>query len=953
MLRTLAKKPLQPDQQSTRGVSVDAFADDLKPKFGDKWRHGFDLELSFWDFAGQLEYSAAHEFFMSTRQSVYVIVYSVLDDDESTMQQLLHWLSVIPEFAASPHMRLMIVGTKIDMVPYSELKGVLRCKRGVVLQVVEAKGLVHKIRQPDDVLFVSSLQSFESPGLNMTWASCRRGLKLRIYDNCVDVFACQDARQLQLLKYPKPCIEMKNLVEKLRKELKKKQTLPCCRLDHVDAISILSKILDSNDKDQRKSYYKTDLVIMALDILDDLGIIVRYGGDGSLNVSESASSVPCICLQPQFLPGIMSLLVDPQTLLPAVTTIDALMHLMENNTDVSFISKASPIELKHQLIQLLESVGIVRRYGDSQKLLVPLALRGRPVCWSQIIHGRSNALLLGWRLGVSPTASVPAASFMQLMLDKCTDAERMWGCAFAYDVPSHQDGGASSTIYVRLREDRRSVDVVAVMDEGHSSDNVARQELDGISRLLGKDFNGANERMHLCPMCCSADMFVRCGSVHAFHNQEVTAGIALHCSRYHDVTATDVTRGKLTKLDTGPLPFVYPSRFHELQLPWQRVAAGGIINNSASAQNLPVSSDDAARSALGTLALQAAASLPVQPVLPFLGRRLASSAPSPGFSRTSHLLDAADCSSEVGADAVFDTDATVASTAADTQRDAFADGTFTDVSFFVLTGQVSAGDVIAAEDLPEFMRQLDMCSSRDCQCHVKLSSGQRKMLHFSYTVGQRIPNTFCDQPIASIFPANIGDRAQHPQAPRLPRFCAHDNVLVLFGPVQRHTKFLVFPGSSMNLQLCRLTPALCQNDLTAACCWSELQVRIGRSCAFVVQAERAHHSRQDQFSVVMGLEFDMYEITALTLMRNDARAESFTANLQELEQRAQTLPLSPHWHKTPHDIVRSICPKRLHCFCAQRICGAGCCSECRVRGLQGGHRAVWHRRRASGRHGRR
>ena len=94
MLRALAKKPLLPDQLSTRGVTVDAFADDLKLCLRDKMRHGFDLELSFWDFAGQLEYSAAHEFFMSTRQAVYVIVYSVLDDDESIMQQLLH-LSLI------------------------------------------------------------------------------------------------------------------------------------------------------------------------------------------------------------------------------------------------------------------------------------------------------------------------------------------------------------------------------------------------------------------------------------------------------------------------------------------------------------------------------------------------------------------------------------------------------------------------------------------------------------------------------------------------------------------------------------------------------------------------------------------------------------------------------------------------------------------------------------------
>jgi hypothetical protein len=188
---------------------------------------------------------------------------------------------------------------------------------------------------------------------------------------------------------------------------------------------------------------------------------------------------------------------------------------------------------------------------------------------------------------------------MKVMLDKCADAERMWGCAFAYDVgePAAAGGRGSSCMFVRLREDRRSVDVVAVMDEGHGSDDVVRLELDSISQLLGKDFNGANERMHLCPMCCSADMFVRCGAVHAFHIQEVAAGIALHCSRYHDVTATDVTRGKLTKLVTDSLPLVHhPSRFHELQLPWQRVTAGDIINNSAAGQHFLVSGEvDVAR----------------------------------------------------------------------------------------------------------------------------------------------------------------------------------------------------------------------------------------------------------------------------------------------------------------------------------------------------------------------
>ena len=54
----------------------------------------------------------------------------------------------------------------------------------------------------------------------------------------------------------------------------------------------------------------------------------------------------------------------------------------------------------------------------------------------------------------------------------------------------------------------------------------------------------------------------------------------------------------------------------------------------------------------------------------------------------------------------------------------------------------------------------------------------------------------------------------------------------------------------------------------------------------------------------MGHEFEMYEITALTLMRNDARDERFSANLQELQQRARTLPSTPHWCKTARDVVR-------------------------------------------------
>ena len=820
MLRMLAKKPLQHDQQSTRGVTVNAFANDLKPGWGTKWRHGLDLELSFWDFAGQLEYSAAHEYFMSTRQAVYVAVYSVLDDNESIMQQLLYWLSVIPEPASSPHLRLIIAGTKIDLLPSSELRTLLHTKRRVIRQVVDAKGLAHLV-QEKDILFVSSSKTFNASELNMTWASCRRYMKDLIYEHCGSIFENEDPQQLQLLKFPKQYKQMSDLVAKLWRRLSTIQKLPCCRLDHEDAVNILGSILREKDKDQRKNYFKTELVITALRVLTDLGIIVLYGHGSPMQATATSSPVPSICLEPQFLPGIMSLLVDPRFFLPPVTTVGALKELLEMNPDVSRVFADSPNELKDQLVDLLESVGLVRRYGDSQQLLVPLALRGRPVCWSQFIRGRSSNVLIGQRLGVNPTAAVPAALFMKLMLEKCVscEADRMWGCAFVYDAVGHETGGETCCMFVRLKEDRRSVDVVALFDKSSCSVKFVQQEIDSITEFLGKDFSGANQRMHLCPMCCSSDAFVRSGAAHAFHMREVDAGGVLQCSRFHDMTAPDVLRGKFIKLDLDALSIVYPNPAREVQLPWKRVGQGGIISSTAVAHSSLQSEP-----AHDSLTMQAPA--PPLPALPSL-----SDVESKGHAEALPAEEArAAAQVDVGAESKVSSEAKAARGAAAAAHDsAFHDGAFTDVSFFVLTGQVAAGDVITAEHLPEFMRHMSMCASQDCSCEIALSSGERKTLHFSFKVGQSIPNLFFEGlPIHCIYPSDIGDRAQQAHAPQLQRFCVHDSVLVLFGPLasQPKPKFLVFPGSSDNLQLCRITPAFCQTDATAACCWSELQVCI-------------------------------------------------------------------------------------------------------------------------------
>ncbi len=866
ILGTLAKKNLNPEERSTRGIEVDAHGLDAKTSMLSKRKMGFpDMELTWWDFAGQLEYSAAHQYFLSSRQALYAIVFSVQEDNESIMQQLFHWLSVIPETQAHV-VRIIIVGTKIDLIPHMQLKDTLRMKRNVVQQVIDTKGLTNKI-SPHDVVFVTASEIFKASmpmDLEQNWKTCRHALKTRIYHHIKDIFSleadvhgCKDAFEVQRrkdefdrMRYPKDCKNMSEKVTQLRLFLKENRQIPCLKLDNEHAIRVLGSLWRGRDLEHCKNYFKTDMGIRALDVCHDLGIVSVYG---------RRNPIPSVCVEPSFTTKIIALLVDPQTNFPAITTVEFLEEILLNHPEVSRIYKDSKKEDKNrqktEIVELLLSLGLVRRHEGSPKILVPLALRGRPDCWSRILKVgrrydewnadrqkeeredetlfeqvdslvgsvekesvgtsqidsdttlledstvtplpeidapklRETAFFLGLRLGVNPAVTVPSAAFIQLMLDKCEDALRMWGCAFAYDVRGYGDGDASSVLFVRLSEDRRSVDVVAVMDEDSECYSVVQAEIESIASLLGEGFNGLRDRMPLCPMCCCTDFFVRSGNVHAFHLQELAAGGALMCTRHHNVTATDCLRGKFTILDLDALPFVYPTKMNTLQLPWRCVSQGGVVGflETEAEHDAPQLSTPDASSSSSEPKLESQDKLSVSESLASV-----PSAQPPVAATAEHV--------------------------------SYDDGMFTDVSFFVLTGQVAVGDVIAAEHRQTFLLHIRLCVSEDCSCSITLTSGASKTLRFSFNVGDTFPNPYVqDLAIQGIFPTDVGDKVLLPETPRLQRFCAQDNVLVVFGPIRPKTKFLVFPGTNASLNLVRITPALCKTNSVAAVCWAEMQV---------------------------------------------------------------------------------------------------------------------------------
>jgi hypothetical protein len=133
-------------------------------------------------------------------------------------------------------------------------------------------------------------------------------------------------------------------------------------------------------------------------------------------------------------------------------------------------------------------------------------------------------------------------------------------------------------------------------------------------------------------------------------------------------------------------------------------------------------------------------------------------------------------------------------------------------------------------------------------------------LQFRFNVGDT-PALPGGRKILSIHASDVGDALD--TTPSMNSFSCMDNVLVIFEKFasEKKPQFVLFPGKRHDLHLCRLTPAYCSINTQAACCWSELQ---------------------DYFAIVMGPEFQNYEITALTVFRNDDRAHAFVQQMHSM-----------------------------------------------------------------------
>ena len=363
-------------------------------------------------------------------------------------------------------------------------------------------------------------------------------------------------------------------------------------------------------------------------------------------------------------------------------------------------------------------------------------------------------------------------------------------------------------------------------------------QVSDIGRLLGEGFNAEKNVQMLCPHCCSSDMFVRSAAVHVFECTEVENSDTLHCSRYHEMPSSHVSDACAVKFRQECMPLMFPGVVEKLQgLDWRMVCGGGVLGACLDDAAASTTFGDAIRQlpSEGDASAEGGASLAYPAAMQHVRlRQQARDQRQPQSTAES--------------------------------SEGFRAGTFLAMSFFVETGQVKAGDCLHSDELQRFDALVAECgsSSAGTRVHeIRLSDGRQVQLQFCFGVGE-VPASPGGRKIVSIHAADVGDALG--TSASLSSFCCSDNVLVIFEKCgeDKNNVFKVFAGTRKNLRLCRLTPSTCSASVHAACCWSELQ---------------------DYFAIVMGPEFHNYEITALTLFRNDERARAFMEQMRGMQQR--------------------------------------------------------------------
>ena len=516
------------------------------------------------------------------------------------------------------------------------------------------------------------------------------------------------------------------------------------------------------------------------------------------------------------------------------------------------------------------------------QFLIPLQLRGRPSFWQQCeIPVNIDATIKAMRFKLL-RGIITVPSFLRLISEYCHDILHMWGCAFITKV------GEGQNVFVRLSEDRSSVDVISLVfsAEAAESTNQLNATVAAMISMLKMSPENSIE-LHLCPHCVVSNHYMRSGLAHEFHKKQLGRfllhpgaqseftpwdRVRLNCRRHHDESAANIVLGtKLHFRGSEQMPLLYPGTQSDF-IPWISVSEAGITAfMQLDGRHQDARSGIVLHNSFFALSRQLQAGSKIdRATLDQLLSAMCANAPA--------------VSIEIGGD------------------------------LFQLLLQYSVGDCIGADKIRRiinFRLPLVVASSVASQAGANahsetvvtvttphgLSERQPLVVDFKNksdvgeyghgaVVSQIVDDyTFIIEPETQ---AGVGladwdtsHRVHVKPGTKLytvrPSFSFADNVIVVFDKVHMENdrpNFVVFPGCPSGFEVAFLTQQCCSGSDKLGGVWTEVE---------------------DNWAVMLGNEYQNYEIDSVILFRQRARDQQFLEEVNWLKTVGQARP-NPYKH---------------------------------------------------------
>ncbi|KAJ4452048.1 hypothetical protein ANN_03564 [Periplaneta americana] len=296
-----------------------------------------------WDFGGQREYYATHQYFLSKR-SLYLVVWRI-PDGQRGINEILHWLVNIQ--ARAPNSPVLIVGTHYDMVrehyPSSTSEDLQQLIRDKFINIVDAEkcGLPRVL----DTIEVS--------------CKTRHNIKLLcnlIYDT---VFSLRPPGSKELLleqRVPASYLALEDVVSHLAAERRLTGVDPVLNAEQYKAV-----VAAEMQYRYQRSFRDAAELHQATLFLHENGVLLHY---------DDATLKDLYFLDPQWLCDMLAHVVTIREINPFARTgvmkLDDLKHVFKS-------SNIGPVDTRGYIVNLLNKFEVALTW-DSRTLLIPSLL---------------------------------------------------------------------------------------------------------------------------------------------------------------------------------------------------------------------------------------------------------------------------------------------------------------------------------------------------------------------------------------------------------------------------------------------------------------------------------------------------------------------------------------------------------------------------------------------------